>query len=130
MPDGADGRHEETKFMATKQLERPAAAVARTRVVKDNPDPADRVDLADQTDPADASTASHLESSKRRMPESLRKHLPKVQGGKLYLPAAFRIVWFRDECPDWGVTTDLIEGGQEAGFATVKASVYNPEGRI
>lgn len=67
---------------------------------------------------------------KRRMPENLRRFLLKVQGGKYYLPAAYRIVWFRDECPDWGVSTSLIEGGHEAGFATVQAIVYNPDGRI
>ncbi len=70
------------------------------------------------------------ESSRRRMPESLKRHLIRMQGGKFYLPAAFRIVWFRDECPDWGVETTLIEGGQEAGFATVQARIYNSEGRL
>jgi hypothetical protein len=64
------------------------------------------------------------------MPESLRKFLLKVQGGKLYLPAAYRIVWFRDECPDWGIVTTLVEGGYEAGYATVKAEIFNPEGRL
>lgn len=112
------------KAMATKQLERPATTVARARVEKSVPE------SIDQPDHADLSQNLHMESGKRRMPETLRKHLLKVQGGKLYLPAAFRIVWFRDECPDWGVTTELIEGGQEAGFATVKASVFNPDGRI
>lgn len=68
--------------------------------------------------------------SKRRMPDTLRRYLLKVQGGKFYLPAAYRIVWFRDECPDWGVETQITEGGQEAGFATVKATVYNPDGRV
>jgi len=64
------------------------------------------------------------------MPEKLRKYLLRVQGGKYYLPAAYRLVWFRDECPDWGISTEVIEGGQETGFATVKATVHNPEGRV
>lgn len=68
--------------------------------------------------------------TKRRMPDNLRRFLLKMQGGKQYLPAAYRIVWFRDECPDWGVETTLIEGGQEAGFATVHARIYNAEGRL
>jgi hypothetical protein len=71
-----------------------------------------------------------MESGKRRMPENLRRYLLRVQGGKFYLPAAYRIVWFRDECPDWGVETQLLEGGQEAGFATVQARIYNGEGRL
>src|SRR5687768_11763222 len=49
------------------------------------------------------------ETGKRRMPETLQKFLLRVQGGKFYLPAAYRIVWFRDEYPDWGVQTDLVE---------------------
>src|SRR5256714_6502542 len=53
-----------------------------------------------------------------------------MQGGKFYLPAASRIVWFRDEYPDWTIETELVEGGQEAGFATVKATVKNDEGRV
>jgi hypothetical protein len=53
-----------------------------------------------------------------------------MQGGKAYLPAAYRIVWFRDECPDWGVSTSLVEGGYEAGFATVQAIIYNVDGRV
>lgn len=67
---------------------------------------------------------------KRRMPKTMEKHLIQVKGGKMYLPAAYRIAWFRDECPDWGIDTCVIEGGHEAGFATVRASVSNPEGRI
>lgn len=69
-------------------------------------------------------------STKRRMPDNLRRFLLKVQGGKMYLPAAYRLVWFRDERPDWGISTVIIEGGQEAGFATVQATVCNSGGCI
>lgn len=69
-------------------------------------------------------------SSQRRMPDNLRKFLLRVQGGKFYLPAAYRVVWFRDECPEWGIDTMLIEGGEEAGFATVQAKIFNSEGRL
>ncbi|MEP6755024.1 MAG: hypothetical protein ABJA67_05960 [Chthonomonadales bacterium] len=68
--------------------------------------------------------------SRRRMPDHLLKHLLRVSGNRLYLPAAYRIVWFREECPEWGIETMLIEGGQEAGFATVQCRVYNGEGRV
>jgi hypothetical protein len=72
-----------------------------------------------------------FESAKRRMPDNLRRYLIRMQGGKMYLPAAYRIVWFRDELgDDWGVRTELVEGGHEAGFATVHAEVLNPEGRV
>lgn len=69
-------------------------------------------------------------TTKRRMPEPLKRFLLRVQGGKVYLPAAYRLVWFRDECPDWGVETFIHEGGQEAGFVTVQARITNESGRI
>src|ERR1041384_6067307 len=78
---------------------------------------------------ATESSAADIQS-KRRTPDHFRKFLLKMQGGKLYLPAAYRIVWFRDECPDFGISTQLIEGGQQAEFATVQAFVYNEAGRI
>jgi hypothetical protein len=88
--------------------------------------------VADAGQGATAYTADPPEpvALRRRMPEYLRRFLLRVQGGRLYLPAAQRLVWFRDECPDWGITTEMIEGGQEAGFATVRATVSNPEGRV
>jgi len=70
------------------------------------------------------------ETGRRRMPEHLRRYLIRLQGGKLYLPAAYRIVWFRDECPDWAIVTELVEGGQNAGYATVKATILDAEGRV
>lgn len=68
-------------------------------------------------------------SGRRVMPEHLRRHLIRVTGGQ-YLPAAYRLVWFREECPDWSIITEMIEGGQEAGYATVRATVMNRDGRI
>lgn len=74
---------------------------------------------------------SEVEGAKRRMPDNLRRYLIKMQGGKMYLPAAYRIVWFRDELGDeWGIRTKLVEGGHEAGFATVHAEILNPDGRV
>lgn len=66
----------------------------------------------------------------RRMPDDVRKRLIRLRDGKQYLPAAFRVVWFRDDHPDWSIVTDIIEGGYEAGWATVKASILTPDGRI
>src|SRR2546423_891839 len=79
----------------------------------------------------EAREQGEVEGSKRRMPDNLRRYLIRMQGGKMYLPAAYRIVWFRDELGDeWGIRTALIEGGHEAGFATVHAEVMNPDGRV
>lgn len=101
-----------------------ASVPPRSAVPTIEPDSATPMDAREERDSQD------IESSKRRMPENLRRYLLRVQGGKFYLPAAYRIVWFRDECPDWGVETQLLEGGQEAGFATVQARIYNSEGRL
>lgn len=71
-----------------------------------------------------------MESAGRReVPEWLREHLMQIQGG-IYLPAAARIAWFRSERPDWGITVDIVEGGHEAGYVTVRASILNAEGRV
>lgn len=110
--------------MATKQADG-AAAVPRARTrVEEITEPAAEPMVPEEVE------ASPLESSKRRMPDKFRRYLLRVQGGKFYLPAAYRIVWFRDECPEWGIRTEIIEGGQEAGFATVRAEVLTPEGYV
>ena len=69
------------------------------------------------------------EELKRRMPEYLQPYLLRLQGNKVYLPAQFRVVWFREECPDWSIQTEIVEGGMAEGFATVKATIRNAEGK-
>ncbi len=125
----AGHRRKESVPLATRQADGPTAVLSRTR----KPAAEEAEKLVESGIAVVEEMLEHGSQSldgKRRMPESLRRFLLKVQGGKLYLPAAYRIVWFRDECPDWGVTTEITEGGQEAGFATAKATIYNPEGRI
>ena len=130
-------RKGEVEPMPTTTLEAPASAntaAARTSRRAGTQTPTVRVEAIPQeapiAEPREERDGGELESAKRRMPDNLRKYLLRVQGNKLYLPAAYRIVWFRDECPDWGVETQLLEGGQEAGFATVQARIYNAEGRL
>lgn len=60
----------------------------------------------------------------------VKKHLIKVQGGKEYLPVAPRLVWFRQEHPDWGIETRPVELNIEKGYAIYEAFVYNSEGRL
>lgn len=48
--------------------------------------------------------------------------------GKDYLQVAHRLVWFREEKPDWTITTDFIT--YDANSAWAKATIINPEGRI
>jgi len=119
--------------MPVKEMASAAPITARKRFQPDAPElmetPLHRAESGNGNGNGNGSATAE-ETGKRRMPETLQKFLLRVQGGKLYLPAAYRIVWFRDECPDWGIATTLVEGGFEAGFATVKAEIYNPEGRL
>lgn len=72
-----------------------------------------------------AQAEEEVPQGRRRMPDYVARCMIRLQGGRVYLPAAQRLVWFRDECPDWGIETRVLEGGQEAGFATVQAVVTN-----
>lgn len=60
----------------------------------------------------------------------VKKHLIKVQGNKEYLPVASRLVWFRQEHPDWGIETRPVEINIDKSYAIFEASVYNAEGKI
>lgn len=61
---------------------------------------------------------------------NVKKHLIRVQGGREYLPVAFRLVWFREEHPDWGIDTRPVVVDVEKGVAVFQANVYNEEGRL
>jgi hypothetical protein len=64
------------------------------------------------------------------MPDHVRRHLISLRDGQVYLPSAYRVLWFREDHPDWAIVTDLIEGGHQAGWATVRASVISSDGRV
>ncbi|NLI00504.1 MAG: hypothetical protein GX446_13550 [Chthonomonadales bacterium] len=74
--------------------------------------------------------SSANEAGGRRMPDHIRKHLITMRDGQHYLPSAFRVLWFRQDHPDWSIITELIEGGFQAGWATVRASILSDEGRV
>lgn len=59
----------------------------------------------------------------------IKKSLIKVQGGKDYLPVASRLVWFREEHPDWAIVTEPVTIELEKGHAIFKATVYNADGK-
>lgn len=56
------------------------------------------------------------------------EHLIKAQGGKDYLPVAYRIVWFREKHPDWGIETVIERLPNETYFA--KATIKDEQGRV
>jgi len=47
--------------------------------------------------------------------------------GKPYLQVAYRIIWFREEHPDWSIETELLASGDEA---ICKATIKDANGKI
>lgn len=60
----------------------------------------------------------------------IKKHLIKIQGNRPYLPVAARLVWFRQDHPDWGIDTHLVTLDLDRQFAVFEASVYNADGKL
>lgn len=50
--------------------------------------------------------------------------------GKPYLEVKYRLVWFRDENPDWGIQTTPIKIDLDAKYAIFKATITDQHGRI
>jgi hypothetical protein len=48
--------------------------------------------------------------------------------GKDYLEVKYRLVWFREDHPDWGIETSIIHSGEDG--STVKAVIRDAAGRI
>lgn len=59
-----------------------------------------------------------------------KRHMMRVQGGREYLPVAARLVWFREEHPDWGIVTTPVEINLEKQYAIFSASIFNAEGKL
>lgn len=55
-----------------------------------------------------------------------KDHMMKLKG-KDYLEVKWRLVWFREDHPDFGIHTDLIELDEK--HAVFKAAITNAEGR-
>ena len=55
-----------------------------------------------------------------------KEHMMKLKG-KDYLEVKWRLVWFREDHPDFGIHTELIELDDK--HAVFKASITNEEGR-
>ena len=60
----------------------------------------------------------------------VKAHLIRVQGGRDYLPVAWRLVWFRMEHPDWGIETKPVAIEIGDAYAIYHAAVYNAEGKL
>jgi hypothetical protein len=58
-----------------------------------------------------------------------KRHVIKVQG-RQYLPVSARLIWFREEHPDWGIVTEIVEINNEEKYAIFRATIFNEEGRL
>ena len=59
-----------------------------------------------------------------------KRHLIKVQGGRTYLPVSARIVWFRQEHPDWSIETEAVEINHEKQYAIFRARISDGDGKL
>jgi len=59
-----------------------------------------------------------------------KRHLIKVQGGRTYLPVSARIVWFREEHPDWSIETEAVEINHEKQYAIFRARICDADGKL
>lgn len=60
----------------------------------------------------------------------VKRHLIKVQRGQEYLPVSARLIWFRQEHPDWGIVTTPVEINHEKQYAIFTAQIFNAEGKL
>ena len=56
-----------------------------------------------------------------------KEHMMKLKG-KDYLEVKWRLVWFREDHPDYGIHTEIIELDEK--HAVFKAAITNPDGRL
>ena len=56
-------------------------------------------------------------------------YLIKVQGNRVYLPVAARLIWFREVHADWSIETEIVCIDHEKQFAVFRATIRNEEGR-
>jgi len=57
------------------------------------------------------------------------KHLTKVQG-RDYLEVKWRLVWFRQDHPDWTIETKPLEINTEKQYVIFRAKVRDQDGRL
>jgi len=57
------------------------------------------------------------------------EHLISLKG-KAYLEVKWRLVWFRQEHPDWGIETELVNFDLDAKYAIFHATITDENGRV
>jgi hypothetical protein len=56
-------------------------------------------------------------------------HLISLKG-KSYLEVKYRLVWFREENPDWAITTSIVKFDIDAKYAICKAQICDQHGVV
>lgn len=59
-----------------------------------------------------------------------KRHLIKVQGGRMYLPVSARLIWFRNEHPDWGIETEPYAIDPDNQYAIFRAKIFDADGKL
>lgn len=59
-----------------------------------------------------------------------KNYLIRVQGNREYLPVAARLIWFRQERPDWSIETEPLHLDLEHGVSVYRALIRDENGRI
>lgn len=57
-----------------------------------------------------------------------KEHLVDIKG-KDYLPVAWRLVWFREDHPDWQIKTNIVELFDEKGVI-MRARILDADGNL
>jgi hypothetical protein len=70
------------------------------------------------------------ELGSRPMPDFVKRGLVRVKNGGLYLKAPYRVLWMREEHPDWSIVTTIEYADYEKGFAVVRAVIMDGSGRV
>ena len=58
-----------------------------------------------------------------------KKYMMNLKG-KEYLPVSARLIWFRQDHPDWSIVTTPVEINLEKNFAIFSATIMNTDGKI
>lgn len=61
---------------------------------------------------------------------NVRKHLIRVKGGQFYLPVSARLVWFREEHPEWSIETEPYLIDLDKRVAVFRSTVRDEQGRV
>lgn len=58
------------------------------------------------------------------------KYMIRVKGNQQYLPVAARLIWFRQERPQWGIETQPLHLDVQEGVAVFQATIRDETGRV